>query len=92
MGLQKMVKKRLVKDLHRHIRLEVDGRLVELPPVEGIIILNILRYIFGIIIYSYKGFLITVIFYFEFVCLYMYSDAMFISTKIYTISRIAVLS
>lgn len=43
MGLQKMVKKRLVKDLHRHIRLEVDGRLVELPPVEGIIILNILR-------------------------------------------------
>lgn len=44
MGLQKMVKKRLVKDLHRHIRLEVDGRLVELPPVEGIIILNILRY------------------------------------------------
>lgn len=39
-----MVKKRLVKDLHRHIRLEVDGRLVELPPVEGIIILNILRY------------------------------------------------
>uniref|UniRef100_K1RVA4 Diacylglycerol kinase n=1 Tax=Magallana gigas TaxID=29159 RepID=K1RVA4_MAGGI len=44
MGLQKMVKKRLVKDLHRHIRLEVDGRLVELPPVEGIIILNILSW------------------------------------------------
>ena len=89
MGLQKMVKKRLVKDLHRHIRLEVDGRLVELPPVEGIIILNILRYISGIIIFSNKGFLITVLFYFEFVCLYMYSDAMFISTNIYTINRIA---
>ena len=57
MGLQKMVKKRLVKDLHRHIRLEVDGRLVELPPVEGIIILNILRYIYGIIIFSTKDFL-----------------------------------
>ena len=70
MGLQKMVKKRLVKDLHRHIRLEVDGRLVELPPVEGIIILNILRYISGIIIFSNKGFLITVLFYFEFVCLF----------------------
>ena len=52
-----MVKKRLVKDLHRHIRLEVDGRLVELPPVEGIIILNILRYIYGIIIFSTKDFL-----------------------------------
>lgn len=86
MGLQKMVKKRLVKDLHRHIRLEVDGRLVELPPVEGIIILNILRYISGIIIFSNKGFLITVLFYFEFVCLYMYSDAMFISTNIYTLN------
>lgn len=34
----------MVKDLHRHIRLEVDGRLVELPPVEGIIILNILSW------------------------------------------------
>lgn len=41
-----MVKKRLVKDLYRYIRLEVDGRLVELLLVEGIIILNIFRYIF----------------------------------------------
>lgn len=38
-----MVKKRLVKDLYRYIRLEVDGRLVELLLVEGIIILNIFR-------------------------------------------------
>lgn len=41
-----MVKKRLVKDLYRYIRLEVDGRLVELLLVEGIIILNIFRYVF----------------------------------------------
>lgn len=41
-----MVKKRLVKDLYRYIRLEVDGWLVELLLVEGIIILNIFRYIF----------------------------------------------
>lgn len=41
-----MVKKRLVKDLYCYIRLEVDGWLVELLLVEGIIILNIFRYIF----------------------------------------------
>lgn len=44
MGLRKMVKRKPCKDLHKEIRLEVDGRLVELPQVEGIIILNILRY------------------------------------------------
>jgi diacylglycerol kinase (ATP) len=44
MGLRKMVGRKLCKDLHREIRLEVDGKLVELPQVEGIIILNILRY------------------------------------------------
>lgn len=43
MGLRKMVGRKMCKDLHREIRLEVDGKLVELPPVEGIIILNILR-------------------------------------------------
>lgn len=45
MGLRKMVGRKMCKDLHREIRLEVDGKLVELPPVEGIIILNILRYV-----------------------------------------------
>jgi diacylglycerol kinase (ATP) len=44
MGLRKMVGRKLCKDLHKEIRLEVDGKLVELPQVEGIIILNILRY------------------------------------------------
>ena len=45
-GLSKMVKRGSCKDLHRAIRLEVDGKLVELPPLEGIIILNILRFLF----------------------------------------------
>lgn len=49
MGLRKMVKRKPCKDLHKEIRLEVDGRLVELPQVEGIIILNILRYSYTIL-------------------------------------------
>ena len=44
MGLRKMVSRKMCKDLHKEIRVEVDGKYVELPPVEGIIILNILRY------------------------------------------------
>ncbi|XP_023721658.1 diacylglycerol kinase theta isoform X7 [Cryptotermes secundus] len=44
MGLRKMVGRKLCKDLHKEIRLEVDGKLVELPQVEGIIILNILSW------------------------------------------------
>lgn len=44
MGLRKMVGRKMVKELHKELRLEVDGKIVELPPVEGIIILNILRY------------------------------------------------
>lgn len=43
MGLRKMVGRKTVKELHKAIRLEVDGKVVDLPPVEGIIILNILR-------------------------------------------------
>lgn len=43
MGLRKMVGRKLCKDLHKEVRLEVDGKHVELPQVEGIIILNILR-------------------------------------------------
>ncbi|XP_018316745.1 diacylglycerol kinase theta isoform X9 [Mycetomoellerius zeteki] len=44
MGLRKMVRRKPCKDLHKEIRLEVDGKLVELPQVEGIIILNILSW------------------------------------------------
>lgn len=44
MGLKKMVSRKTWRDLHKEIRLEVDGKPVQLPPVEGIIILNILRY------------------------------------------------
>lgn len=43
MGLRKMVGPKMCKDLHKEVRLEVDGKHVELPQVEGIIILNILR-------------------------------------------------
>jgi len=45
-GLRKMMFRRSCKDLHQLIRLEVDGKLIDVPPVEGIIILNILRYLF----------------------------------------------
>ncbi|XP_075976461.1 diacylglycerol kinase theta isoform X5 [Anticarsia gemmatalis] len=44
MGLRKMVGRKMCKDLHKAIRLEVDGKLVELPALEGIIILNILSW------------------------------------------------
>lgn len=46
MGLRKMVSRKTWKELHREIRVEVDGKLIQLPPVEGIIILNILWYLF----------------------------------------------
>lgn len=42
MGLKKMVD-RTWKDLQKKVRLEVDGKRVNLPQLEGIIILNILR-------------------------------------------------
>ncbi|XP_055526312.1 diacylglycerol kinase theta isoform X2 [Wyeomyia smithii] len=44
MGLRKMVGRKMVKELHKELRLEVDGKVVDLPPVEGIIILNILSW------------------------------------------------
>ncbi|KAK3087762.1 hypothetical protein FSP39_010295 [Pinctada imbricata] len=47
MGLRKMVNRKSIKDLHRYVRLEVDGNLVNLPQVEGIIILNILSWASG---------------------------------------------
>lgn len=45
MGLRKMVGRKIVKELHKELRLEVDGKVVDLPQVEGIIILNILRFV-----------------------------------------------
>ncbi|XP_039490793.1 diacylglycerol kinase theta isoform X7 [Drosophila santomea] len=44
MGLRKIVGRKAVKDLQKELRLEVDGKIVELPPVDGIIILNILSW------------------------------------------------
>nr|CAH0112874.1 unnamed protein product [Daphnia galeata] len=44
MGIRKMMGRKMCKDMHKEIRLEVDGKFVELPPVEGIIILNILSW------------------------------------------------
>ena len=36
--------KRMCKDLHKDIKLEVDGRKIDLPPIEGIVILNIMSW------------------------------------------------
>ncbi|CAH2981639.1 unnamed protein product [Chilo suppressalis] len=44
MGLRKMVGRKMCKDLHKAVKLEVDGKPVDLPAVEGIIILNILSW------------------------------------------------
>ena len=40
-----MLGRRMCKELHKEIKLEVDGKHVELPPIEGIIILNIMRWV-----------------------------------------------
>ena len=42
-GLRKMMKKGGLKDFTKDIVLEVDGKRVDLPSLEGIIITNILR-------------------------------------------------
>ena len=44
-SLRKMVGRRSCKDLNKEIDMEVDGKKIELPNLEGIIILNIMRYI-----------------------------------------------
>nr|CAG4641443.1 EOG090X00MP [Eurycercus lamellatus] len=44
MGIRKMMGRKMCKEMYKEIRLEVDGKIVELPPVEGIIILNILSW------------------------------------------------
>lgn len=43
-GLQKAFFERTCKDLWRRVELEVDGKVIELPCIEGIIVLNLLRY------------------------------------------------
>ncbi|KAK3725289.1 hypothetical protein RRG08_005349 [Elysia crispata] len=44
MGIRRMVNRKSTKDLYKNIKVEVDGKPIELPPVEGIIILNILSW------------------------------------------------
>lgn len=41
MGLRKIMNKSSCKDLNRLVSLEVDGRKIDMPQIEGIIILNI---------------------------------------------------
>lgn len=41
-SLRKMAN-RPSKPLNQYLKLEVDGHIVDLPPIEGLIILNILR-------------------------------------------------
>ncbi len=43
MGIRKMMNRGICRDFNRYVTLEVDGRRVDLPQIEGIIILNILR-------------------------------------------------
>lgn len=42
-GLQKALFERTCKDLWKRIELEVDGKEIELPSIEGIVVLNLLR-------------------------------------------------
>ena len=44
-SLQKMVGRGLSKDLRKDVLLEVDGKVIDLPNIKGIIILNIMRYL-----------------------------------------------
>ncbi|CAG0904502.1 unnamed protein product [Cyprideis torosa] len=43
-GLRKMVSGKMCKDLYKNISIEADGKKVDLPAVEGVIILNILSW------------------------------------------------
>nr|CRZ23305.1 Bm305 [Brugia malayi] len=43
-GLQKVFFERTCKDLWRRVELEVDGQIIELPCIEGIIVLNLLSW------------------------------------------------
>lgn len=44
LGGQELLR-RSCRHLERKLRLECDGRVVSLPPIQGIVILNIQRYI-----------------------------------------------
>lgn len=44
MGLRKMVYRTTCKDLHKQIVLEADGHIIDLPQIEGLIILNIMSW------------------------------------------------
>jgi diacylglycerol kinase (ATP) len=46
-GIRKMMKKGGLKDFTRDIVLEVDGKRVDLPQLEGIVIMNILSWASG---------------------------------------------
>ncbi|CAH8457410.1 unnamed protein product [Heterobilharzia americana] len=43
-GLRKMIHRSICKDLHKQIVVVADGKLVILPPIEGLIVLNILSW------------------------------------------------
>ena len=44
-GVGKLVGRKLCKNMHKEIKLEVDGKVIDLPCLEGIIILNIMRFV-----------------------------------------------
>ncbi|CAH8449819.1 unnamed protein product [Schistosoma turkestanicum] len=43
-GLRKMINRTICKDLHKQIVVVADGKIVILPPIEGLIVLNILSW------------------------------------------------
>lgn len=43
LGLQKMISKTETSELHRHINIFVDKKKLELPELEGVVVLNIQR-------------------------------------------------
>ena len=47
-----MMNRRSCKDLQKSIKLEIDGKVIDLPPCEGIIILNILRLLLLVNLYT----------------------------------------
>ncbi|VUZ49451.1 unnamed protein product, partial [Hymenolepis diminuta] len=43
-GLRKMVNRSTCKDLQKKVVVEADGKVLDLPPLEGIVVLNILSW------------------------------------------------
>ncbi|CAH8478417.1 unnamed protein product [Schistosoma rodhaini] len=43
-GLRKMINRTICKDLHKQIVVVADGKIVMLPPIEGLVVLNILSW------------------------------------------------